>query len=64
MLASLITPESDIEVIKAETLEKTYRPFEILGYDKKILDDMERVQVRAYKHMPPAEIECPTSVSL
>lgn len=64
MLASLVTPESDIETVKAEALEKTYRPFEILGYDKKILDDMRRVQVRAYNHMPPAEIEYPTSVSI
>ncbi|MCX8189522.1 MAG: DNA double-strand break repair nuclease NurA [Nitrososphaeria archaeon] len=63
-LASLITPESDIETIKAEALEKAYRPFEILGYDKSILDNMRRLQVRAYSHIPPAEIEYPSSISL
>ncbi len=64
MLASLITPETDIEKVKVEVLDKTYRPFEILGYDKKILDEMRRVQVRAYDHIPPAEIEYPSSISL
>jgi len=64
MIASLATPESDIETVKAEAVEKAYRPFEILGYDKKILDSMRRLQVRAYSHMPPAEIEYPSTLSL
>jgi len=64
MIASLATQESDIGAVEIEAADKAYRPFEILGYDKKILDSMRRIQVRAYNHVPPAEIEYPSTLSL
>jgi hypothetical protein len=62
--ASLVSAGLDKDEAMREAVRKAYRPFEILGYDKKILDGMRRIQVRAYNHVPPAEIEYPTTMSL
>jgi hypothetical protein len=62
--SSLVATGLDKEEALEEAVRKAYRPFEILGYDKNILDSMGRLQVRAYPSMPPAEIEYPTSIPL
>jgi len=62
--ASLIATGLDKEEALEEAVRKAYRPFEILGYNKNILDNMGRLQVRAYPSIPPAEIEYPTSIPL
>ncbi|MGB9728202.1 MAG: DNA double-strand break repair nuclease NurA [Nitrososphaeria archaeon] len=64
IFASLITGEADIKTVMEEAEEKAYRPLEILGYNKNILNEMRRLQVRVYDHVPPAEIEYPSTLSL
>jgi hypothetical protein len=46
----------------AKAEETAYEPFEVLGLERPEPKALRRLQVRAYAHLPPCEIEYPSSL--
>lgn len=65
LLASKMLHENQYdENLIEEAKKKVYSPFDTLGIQRNIIDDMRRIQVKFYKYLPPCEIEFPSSISL
>jgi len=62
LLASLMKWPDEEPMQEAE--KRVYAPFETLGVEKDGVKELRRLQVRAYKDMPPCEIEYPSSISI
>jgi hypothetical protein len=47
-----------------EAENKVFAPFEALKLQKDGIKEMRRLQVKAYDHLPPCEVEYPSSISI
>lgn len=61
---ALLASRGLLENIREEAEKRVYAPFEAIGLKRDIINDLRRVQVRAYRSMPPCEIEFPSSISI
>jgi hypothetical protein len=58
-IAALVNRGKKVDDYVEESRIKTYRPFEKLSLDSSRYNELRRIQVRAFEHMPPCEIEFP-----
>jgi hypothetical protein len=61
---ALLASRGSLENIREEAEKRVYAPFETIGLNRDTINDLRRVQVKAYKNMPPCEIEFPSSISV
>ncbi len=61
---ALLSSRGLYENLREEAEKRVYAPFEALGLGRDAINNLRRIQVRAYKDMPPCEIEFPSSISI